>query len=100
MSTSQMDDTMPQTEQTGHNHMPAEAPPSSARRGFAAMDRETVRLLAKRGGVAAHVRGTAHQFTPEEARVAGRKGGLAAHRRTEPSAPPQSLASPKPGSQA
>jgi hypothetical protein len=30
-------------------------------------------MAAKKG----HERGTAHEFTPEEARVAGRKGGLA-----------------------
>jgi len=61
---------------------PASEAPSAPRprRGFAAMDREAVRAIAKRGGVAAHVRGTAHEFTQEEARIAGRKGGLAAHR--------------------
>ena len=44
--------------------------------GFAAMDDETRRGVASRGGKAAHDRGTAHEFTPEEAREAGRKGGL------------------------
>ena len=43
------------------------------------MDRAQVRELASRGGKAAHEKGTAHEFTTEEARVAGRKGGLAAH---------------------
>ncbi len=49
------------------------------RRGFAAMDSAMVRELARRGGVAAHRAGTAHEFSSEEARVAGRKGGLASH---------------------
>ncbi len=51
-----------------------------ARRGFGAMDAERVRAIARLGGKAAHDRGTAHEFTPEEARLAGRKGGLAPHR--------------------
>ena len=50
-----------------------------ARRGFAAMDPEKARELSRRGGIAAHLAGTAHKFTPDEAREAGRKGGLAAH---------------------
>jgi general stress protein YciG len=53
-------------------------PPS--KRGFAAMDREAVRAIAKKGGAAAHARGTAHRFTAEEARTAGRKGGAAPHK--------------------
>jgi general stress protein YciG len=58
---------------------PAESKPKT-RRGFASMDRAQVRELASRGGRAAHEQGTAHEFTPEEARAAGRKGGLASHR--------------------
>ncbi len=49
-------------------------------RGFAAMPAETQREIARKGGVAAHKRGTAHEFTPEEAREAGRKGGTAVSR--------------------
>jgi general stress protein YciG len=49
------------------------------KRGFASMDRDQVRELARRGGVAAHRAGTAHEFSSDEARAAGRKGGLAAH---------------------
>ena len=45
-------------------------------RGFASMDASKQRELASRGGSAAHRRGTAHEFTPEEAAWAGRKGGL------------------------
>jgi len=48
-------------------------------RGFAAMDRAKQRAIASKGGKAAHAKGTAHEFTPEEARAAGRKGGQAAH---------------------
>jgi len=49
-------------------------------RGFAAMDREKQKEIARKGGKAAHEKGTAHEFTPEEARVAGRKGGEAVSR--------------------
>lgn len=45
--------------------------------GFAGMDPERQRRIAAEGGRAAHQKGTAHQFTPEEAREAGRKGGQA-----------------------
>jgi general stress protein YciG len=45
------------------------------RRGFAAMDPEKQREIAKRGGIAAHACGSAHEFTREEAGVAGKKGG-------------------------
>jgi general stress protein YciG len=45
------------------------------------MDREKQRQIASKGGKAAHQKGTAHEFTPEEARVAGRKGGMAAHQK-------------------
>jgi general stress protein YciG len=58
----------------------AEASPGATRkRGFGAMDRTEVRELARKGGVAAHRAGTAHEFSSEEARAAGRKGGLATH---------------------
>ena len=49
------------------------------KRGFAAMDKEKQKEIASRGGKAAHVKGTAHQFTKEEAVAAGRKGGKSAH---------------------
>jgi hypothetical protein len=45
------------------------------RRGFASMSPERRKEIAARGGRAAHEQGTAHEFTPEEARNAGRKGG-------------------------
>ena len=44
-------------------------------RGFASMDREKQKEIARKGGRAAHEKGTAHEFTPDEARAAGRKGG-------------------------
>lgn len=49
------------------------------KRGFASMDAAKQREIASKGGKAAHQKGTAHQFTQEEARAAGRKGGQAAH---------------------
>jgi hypothetical protein len=58
----------------------AEAPRKKARRGFAAMSPEKQREIASLGGKAAHAKGTAHEFSPEEAREAGRKGGQAAQR--------------------
>ena len=50
-------------------------------RGFASMERAKQREIASKGGKAAHQRGTAHEWTSEEAREAGRKGGMASHRR-------------------
>jgi general stress protein YciG len=44
-------------------------------RGFAAMDQDRQKEIARKGGKAAHERGTAHEFTSDEARAAGRKGG-------------------------
>jgi general stress protein YciG len=53
-------------------------------RGFASMDRAKQREIAQKGGRAAHQKGTAHQWSSEEARIAGRKGGMASHRRRPP----------------
>lgn len=47
--------------------------PTKPARGFAAMDPERQREIASMGGRAAHEQGTAHRFTPDEARAAGRK---------------------------
>jgi general stress protein YciG len=52
-------------------------------RGFASMDRAKQREIASKGGKAAHQKGTAHEWTSEEAREAGRKGGMASHRQRE-----------------
>ncbi len=45
------------------------------RRGFASMDPAKQREIASKGGVAAHEKGTAHEWTRDEAAAAGRKGG-------------------------
>ncbi len=47
------------------------------------MDRSKQREIASKGGKAAHQKGTAHEWTSEEAREAGRKGGMASHRRKQ-----------------
>ena len=44
-------------------------------RGFASMDAQKQKEIARKGGRAAHEKGTAHEFTTDEARAAGRKGG-------------------------
>ena len=51
----------------------------TGKRGFAGMDQERQREIASEGGKAAHQKGTAHEFSSEEAREAGRKGGEARH---------------------
>jgi general stress protein YciG len=43
----------------------------TSKRGFASMDPEQQREIAAEGGRAAHEKGTAHEFTSEEARKAG-----------------------------
>jgi hypothetical protein len=53
---------------------------STSKRGFASMDSAKQREIASKGGRAAHAKGTAHEFTSDEARVAGRKGGEAVSR--------------------
>ena len=60
------------------------------------MDRAKQREIASKGGKAAHQKGTAHEWTSEEARDAGRKGGIASHQRrreqSSPSAPETEVA--------
>src|SRR5690349_8612189 len=53
---------------------------STSKRGFASMDPSKQREIASKGGKAAHAKGTAHEFSSDEARVAGRKGGEAVSR--------------------
>ena len=55
----------------------------TSRRGFASMDPAKQREIASKGGRAAHAKGTAHEFTSDEARVAGRKGGEVVSRNRE-----------------
>jgi hypothetical protein len=53
-------------------------------RGFARLTVEERTGLSRKGGEAAHAKGTAHEFTSEEAKRAGRRGGLeVAKRRRE-----------------
>lgn len=52
---------------------------NSDNRGFAGMDDDKQRRIAAEGGRAAHEKGTAHEFSSQEAREAGRKGGEASH---------------------
>ena len=70
-----------QTTSRGSSESETSSSPSKPRRprGFAAMDRNLVSAIARKGGKAAHEAGTAHEFTSEEARAAGRKGGMATH---------------------
>jgi general stress protein YciG len=50
-------------------------------RGFASMDPTKQREIATKGGKAAHLKGTAHEWSSQEAREAGRKGGMANNRK-------------------
>ncbi len=45
------------------------------RRGFAVLDAERRKEIARLGGKTAHANGNAHRFNPEEASLAGKKGG-------------------------
>ena len=49
---------------------------TGSKRGFAAMAPERQREIARSGGIKAHQLGTAHRWTPEEAKRAGREGGI------------------------
>jgi general stress protein YciG len=64
--------------------------------GFAALSPERRREISSKGGKAAHVAGTAHEFLAGSAKTiaAGRKGGIEVHRRkregdTIPAPPPE-----------
>ena len=67
----------------GSNGGSAGRPAGRSNRGFASMDRERQREIASKGGRAAHRKGTAHQWSAEEAREAGRKGGTSVSRDRE-----------------
>src|SRR5687768_3748315 len=62
----------PEEERVEGEQPPREAdaaqPPKRARRGFAAMDPELRREIARRGGAASHEHGRAHEWSAEEAR--------------------------------
>jgi uncharacterized protein len=65
------------------------------RRGFASMSPEKQREIASKGGRAAHEKGTAHEWTADEARNAGRKGGQVSRGgRGRLVVPPQPISSP------
>ena len=66
-----------------------------SKRGFSSMDPLKQREIASKGGKAAHQKGTAHEFTTEEARAAGRKGGAAS--RAKRSAQGEAQGEPPPG---
>ncbi|MBL8961728.1 MAG: hypothetical protein JNJ98_17845 [Gemmatimonadetes bacterium] len=51
-----------------------------SKRGFASMDPQRQREIASKGGRAAHAKGTAHEWSKEEARQAGHKGGVVVSR--------------------
>jgi general stress protein YciG len=54
-----------------------------SKRGFASMDPQRQKEIASKGGRAAHAKGTAHEWSRDEARVAGRKGGVVVSRDRE-----------------
>ena len=62
------------TQQQHHAHQ-GQQPSRTKNRGFASMDSNRQREIARKGGRAAHEKGKAHEFTADEARAAGRKGG-------------------------
>lgn len=49
----------------------------AGKQGFASMDKDKHREIARIGGKTAHQLGRAHKWTSEEARAAGRRGGQA-----------------------
>ena len=53
------------------NRQDSPAGSKQSARGFASMDPQRQREIASEGGRAAHQKGTAHEFTSEEARKAG-----------------------------
>jgi general stress protein YciG len=50
---------------------------AKAPHGFARLSRQRRQEIASLGGKAAHAKGTAHQFTTEEARQAGKREAAA-----------------------
>ena len=72
-----------QTTEAGSTNPVGEGNVATEDRGFASMERTKQREIASKGGKAAHQKGTAHEWTSEEAREAGRKGGMASHRRKQ-----------------
>ena len=61
--------------------------PKKSIRGFAAMDQEKQKEIARKGGRAAHEQGVAHEWSSQEAREAGKKGGQARGRNVKTETP-------------
>lgn len=72
-----------QNQEQNQNQSNKSSQKGTSNRGFAAMDPAEQREIASKGGKVAHEKGTAHEFTPEEAAEAGRKGGEAVSRNRE-----------------
>lgn len=72
----------------------------TSKRGFASMDPEQQREIAAEGGRAAHEKGTAHEFTSEEARRAGSMSHKNDPGRSSQSAPSGSSSGSSAGSSA
>ena len=51
-------------------------------RGFASLNHNRRREISSKGGKLAHAKGTAHEWSPDEAREAGRKGAVARRKKT------------------
>jgi uncharacterized protein len=62
-------------DQEGARDASSQGAEKKSNRGFASMDPAKQREIASKGGRAAHEKGTAHQFSADEAREAGKKGG-------------------------
>jgi general stress protein YciG len=58
------------------------------KRGFAAMDADKKREVARKGGRAAQAKGTAHRFSSEEARHAARRKAEVMNARRQAAQPP------------
>lgn len=64
----------------------SDGPKKPSRRGFAGMDPERRRAIARRGGIACHAQGRGHEWQAgDEARAASRKGVEARARRAKAS---------------
>lgn len=59
-----------------HTHLMSDDK-TNEKQGFGLLAPKVLREIARKGGVAAHAVGAAHEYTVEEAVVAGRMGGLA-----------------------
>lgn len=51
----------------------------AGKKGFQHLTPEQRKEISRKGGRAAHITGTAHEFTSAEAKAAGSKGGKATH---------------------